>query len=128
MNKNLLPGNIGVYLFVILAAYFIWDGVTGRGVWAICAGIGILLALGAFLYLQRMDDQEETQIRRRIRTEFAAASQPEVLAIYNGLKIKDQEGLFSKILDDARGNVAEVKKLAGIAESVGWKDFLEDKW
>ena len=43
-------------------------------------------------------------------------------------RTKELEGLFLKILDDARGDVEQVKKLAALAESVGWKAFLENKW
>ena len=123
-----LPGKLGVLFFLVVAATFIWDGVTEPGFWGVCTGAGILLALGAFLYIQRLDDQGDSHTLRRIRAEFSPASQPEVLALYHQLKVKNLDGLFSKILDDARGNAAEVRKLAGIAESVGWNDFLEDKW
>lgn len=38
------------------------------------------------------------------------------------------EGLFSKILDDGNGDAGKVKKLASVAESIGWKAFIENQW
>ena len=132
MNKRIwpgrLPGYAGIFLFVVLAVYFIWDGMNGRGLWGIFAGIGLLVVAGATIFLKRLETQAETKTVQRIRTEYSPESQPQVFEIYQHMKIKELEGLFLKILDDAKGDITEVKKLAGIAESVGWKAFLENKW
>jgi hypothetical protein len=132
MNKRIwskrLPGNVGISLFIALAAYFIWDGMTERGFWWVCAGISLILFSVAMLYLKRMDDQAEQKIAQRIKAEYLPKSQPQILEIYEHLKVKEREGLFSKILDDAKGNVALVVKLAAIAESEEWNAFLESKW
>jgi hypothetical protein len=42
--------------------------------------------------------------------------------------MKELEYLFAKVLDDAKGDMREVKKLAAVAESIGWKAFLENRW
>lgn len=109
MNKRIwskrLPGNVGISLFIALAAYFIWDGMTERGFWWVCAGISLILFSTAILYLKRMDDQAEQKIAQRIKAEYLPESQPQILEIYEHLKVKEREGLFSKILDDAKGDV-----------------------
>jgi len=51
-----------------------------------------------------------------------------VYKVYQYLKIKENEGHFLKILDDAKGDADKVKKLASVVESVGWQAFLENHW
>ncbi len=48
--------------------------------------------------------------------------------LYDQLKAKELEYLFQKVLDDAHGNLDEARKLTGLAESIGWKAFLETRW
>ena len=78
------------------------------------------------VYLKRLENITEHSITQRIRNEYPSESQSQVFEIYEHLKTKELEGLFQKILDDAHGDISEVKKYASLAESVGWKDFLEN--
>ena len=99
--------------------------LAGQG---IIASIALLLVVGAILYLKRMQNVTEKDILRRVRAEYSLESQKQVLEFYRHLKTKELEGLFSKILDDAKGDINKVKKLTNVAESIGWKAFLENEW
>jgi len=82
-----------------------WSSAMGNG-WGgggICAGIGLILVAGAMIYLKRLENISERNIDQRIKAEFSPEAQPQVLKIYEHLKIKELEGLFVKILDDAKG-------------------------
>ncbi len=132
MNKSnwskRLSRYVGIPLAIVLVLYFIWDGSNGWGGWGICAGISLMLVAGAMIYLKRLENISERNIAQRIKAEYSPKIQPQVFKIYEHLKTKEFEGLFLKILDDAKGNLNEVKKLASVAESVGWKAFLENRW
>jgi hypothetical protein len=123
-----LPRYVGVPLAVALVLYLVWDGSNGWGGSEIITGIGLVLVIGAIYYLKQMEEKSEKDITQRIKAEYPSEFQPQVFEIYEHLKIKELEGLFLKILDDANGDFNEVKKLAGIAESVGWRAFLENHW
>ena len=99
--------------------------LAGQG---IIASIALLLVVGAILYLKRMQNVTEKDILRRVRAEYSLESQKQVLEFYRHLKTKELEGLFSKILDDSKGDINKVKKLTNVAENVGWKAFLENDW
>lgn len=99
--------------------------LAGQG---IIASIALLLVVGAILYLKRMQNVTEKDILRRVRAEYSLECQKQVLEFYRHLKTKELEGLFSKILDDAKGDINKVKKLTNVAESIGWKAFLENEW
>ena len=90
--------------------------------------LGLLLVLGAMLYLNQMQNTSEKEVSRRIKAEYPAELQPSVLEIYRHLKVKELEGLFLTILDDSMGDLNQVKKLASVAENVGWRAFLENRW
>ena len=80
------------------------------------------------LYLKQMENVSERTVAQRIKAEYPSEIQPQVFGIYEHMKIKEFEGLFLKILDDSNGDVKKVEKLASIAESVGWRAFLENHW
>ncbi len=132
MNTNRwlkrLLGYVGMPLVIVLFLYLIWRGSNGRGFWEVSTGIGLMLVLGTMLYLRHMENISERDITRRIQAEYPPESQPQVFETYEHLKIKELQGLFSKILDDAKGDPNQVRKLASVAESVGWKAFLENHW
>jgi hypothetical protein len=117
---------IGIPLIIVFALYLFWGGSNGFGGGEICAGVCLVLAAGAMVYLKRLENITEHSITQRIRNEYPSESQSQVFEIYEHLKTKELEGLFQKILDDAHGDISEVKKYASLAESVGWKDFLEN--
>ena len=94
----------------------------------VCTAAGILLIAVAMLYLRQQEVVSEKEVARRIKAEFPTESQSHILEVYEHMKIKEMEGLFQKILDDAKGDVAKVERLASVAESVGWKAFLESHW
>lgn len=120
---------IGIPTITAFLLYLIWDGTqTGWRSEEFCAGLGLLMAIGALIYLKRMENVSLNDISRRIRKEYPSDIQPQVVKIYEQLKIKELDGLFPKILDDAHGDINQLKKLAGVAESVGWQAFLENKW
>ena len=119
---------VGFPLVAVLVLYIIWDGSNGWGGAEIFTGIGLLLVAGAMIYLKQLENISEKNIAQRIRAEYPSESQPQVFKIYEHLKTKELEGLFLKMLDDAHGDLNEVKKFASIAESVGWKAFLENRW
>ena len=126
-SKRLLK-YAGIPIVIALVLYLIWDGSNGLGTGEILAGICLVLFIGAMTYLRQSDITADRDIAQRIKAEYSTESQPQVFEIYNHLKTKEIEYLFSKVLDEAKGDVKEVKKLAGIAESVGWKSFLENHW
>jgi hypothetical protein len=131
MNKSVwskrAPRVVGM-LVIALILYLIWDSSSGRGGSEIIAGIGLALAVGALLYLKQMENTSERSVAQRIKAEYSPESQPQVFEIYQHLKIKELEGLFLKILDDAHGDLNQVKKLSSVAESMGWRAFLENHW
>jgi len=134
MNKNIWAKRLQKYvsspLVIILGLYTIWGIIikNSAGFEYICAGVSVLLVLGAFFYLKQMENVAEKNVKQRIQAEFPTESQPQVFEIYQRLKIKELEGLFLKILDNANVDLNKVKNLADVAESVGWKAFLEDRW
>ena len=91
-------------------------------------GIGLLLVAIAMLYLKYQENISENEVARKIKAEYPAESQQRVRKIYEHMKIKEMEGLFQKILDDSKGDVQKVERLASVAENVGWKAFLENHW
>ena len=115
----------GIAVVIAVIVYTIWIGGSSGG---ICAGLGLLLVAGALIYLKRMENVSTKSVAQRIKAEFPPEIQPQVFDVYEHLKVKELDGLFAKILDDAHGDVNQVKKLAGVAESVGWQAFLENKW
>ena len=119
---------VGILLLITLILSLLLGGLNGWGSSDIFTGIGLMLVIGAMYYLQRMEIISERDITKRIKAEYSSESQPQVFEIYKHLKTKELEYLFAKILDDAKGNLNEVKKLAGLAESIGWKAFLENRW
>lgn len=90
--------------------------------------LSLILVFGAIFYLRQMQSVSEKAVSQRIKAEYPTEVQPQVFEIYRHLKIKELEGLFLKILDDAKGDLGQVKKLASVAENVGWKAFLDNKW
>lgn len=130
MNRSIwsrrLLRYVGIPLVIILVLYLLWDGLVGIG--DLIAGIALVLAVAAMIYLKGSEIKADKAIAQRIRTEFSSESQPQVLELYNHLKTKELEYLFLKVLDDAKGDLNEVKKLSGLAESVGWRAFLENHW
>ena len=113
---------------VILVLLVVWAILSGRRGADIVAGIGLLLFALYMIDLKRSETRADRTIAQRIRTEYAADDQPQVFDLYDRLKAKELEYLFQKVLDDARGSLAEAQKLTGLAESVGWKAFLENRW
>lgn len=87
-----------------------------------------MLFAAVMLYFRQLDVKADREIAQRIKAEFSAESQAEVSDIYYGLKVKELEYLFGKVLDDAHGDIGEVRKLAALAQSIGWKAFLENRW
>ncbi len=118
----------GIPLVIALAIYILLGAVAGWGFHNACAGIGLLVVAAAMLYLKQKEEAAERNVTQRIKAEYPTESQSQVLAVYEHLKIKDLEGLFLKILDDANGDLNKVKNLASIAENVEWKAFLENHW
>jgi hypothetical protein len=119
---------LGILLAIGLVAYLLWDGSNGLGSSDVATGIILMMILGALYYLQRTDIILERGITQRIRAEYPTESQSQVFGIYKHLKAKELEYLFVKILDDAKGDLSQVKKLSGLAESMGPKAFLENHW
>jgi len=118
----------GILIIITLMLLLLWSGLAGVGTSGILAGIALALVLWAMFYLRQMENVSEKAVSQRIRAEYPSESQRQVFQIYQHLKVKEFEGLFLKILDDAHGDVDKVKKLASIAEGVGWKAFLENHW
>lgn len=90
--------------------------------------IALLLIVGALIHLKWTETISERTISRRIKAEYPVEVQAQVYQTYQHMKVKELEGLFLKILDDANGDVLKVQKLASIAESVSWRAFLENHW
>ena len=132
MNGYQLPkrllGSVGILLVITLFLSLWWDIPNGLDGSEMFTAIGLLLVLGVIVYFKRMENVSENAVSKRIRTEYPAESQPQVFEIYQHLKRKELEGLFLKILEDANGDLSKVKSLASLAESVGWKAFLENHW
>ena len=118
----------GVGIVIALVLSLVVDSSNGLGGSEIFTGIALLLAFVAILYLKNLGDVTEREVTRRVRAEYPKEIQPQVFEIYRHLKTRELEGLFTKILDDANGNADKVKKLASVAESVGWKAFIESQW
>ncbi len=119
----------GLVALVIAAVLYIgWIDWRGWVTSSICAGAALLLFAGVMLYFRQRDARADREIAQRIKTEFPPEAQPEVDDIYYGMKLKELEYLFGKVLDDAKGDLQQVRKLAALAQSVGWKAFLENRW
>ncbi len=118
----------GIPLAAALALYLIWGGSNGWGGGEICAGIGLILMGASMAYIRQTDIIADRNVMQRVKAEYPAESQPQVLEAYNHLKTKELEYLFLKVLDDAQGDVDAVRKFTSLAESVGWKAFLENRW
>ena len=119
---------VSVSIAVLLFLYLIWNSSNGWGGSEMVTAVGLILVIGAMLYLKQMENTAEKNVLQRIKTEYPPESQSQVLEVYEHMKIKELEGLFLKILDDAHGDVNAVRKFAGLAENVGWKAYLENKW
>lgn len=119
--KKLL-NTVGVLLVIVLI------GSLFLGNSGVFTAVGLLLVVLAMLYLKQMEDVSEQTVAQRIKAEYPSEIQAQVFEVYNHMKIKELEGLFLKVLDDSHGDINKVKKLASIAESVGWRAFLENHW
>ncbi len=108
--------------------YLVWIASQGLGTANICAGIGLLLFVVYMVNLKRSETRADQSMAQRIRAEYPVGDQPQVFELYDRLKAKELEYLFQKVLDDARGNLDEARKLTGLAESIGWTAFLETRW
>jgi hypothetical protein len=117
-----------IALIVAVILYIGWIDWRGWVTSSICTGVGLVLFAAAMFYFRQRDVKADREIAQRIKAEFPPESQSEVFDIYYGLKIKELEYLFTKVLDDAQGNIQEVRKLAALAQSIGWKAFLENRW
>ena len=121
-------GILGILLAVTLILSLLWDGSNGWGVSDMFTSFGLLLVFGAMLYLWQLQNIAEKSVSQRIKSEYPSELRPKVIEIYRHLKVKELDGLFPKILDDSKGDLNQVKKLASVAENVGWRAFLENKW
>ena len=121
-------GIVGILLAITLILSLLWDGLNGWGVSDMFTTFGSLLVFGAMLYLWQMQNISEKTISQRIKAEYPSELRPKVLKIYRHMKVRELDGLFLKILDDSKGDLNQVKKLASVAENVGWQAFLENKW
>ena len=119
--KKLL-NTVGVLLVIVLI------GSLFLGNSGVFTAVGLLLVVLAMLYLKQMEDVSEQTVAQRIKAEYPSEIQAQVFEVYNHMKIKELEGLFLKVLDDSHGDINKVRKLASIAESVGWRAFLENHW
>jgi hypothetical protein len=132
MNTNIWSKIIlrygGIALIIAVVLYIGWIGWNGWVTSSICAGIGLVLFAAAVFYYRQLDVKADREIAQRIKNEFPVESQSEVFGLYHGLKMKELEYLFAKVLDDAKGDMREVRKLTALAESLGWKAFLENRW
>jgi len=118
----------GILIVIILVLSLPWSGLSGFGISAILARIALALVLWAMFYLKRMEKVSEKAVSQKINADYPSESRREVFQIYQHLKVKEIEGLFLKILDEANGDVDRIKQLANIAEGVGWTAFLENRW
>jgi len=126
-SKRVL-GILGILLAVTLILSLLWDGLNGWEGSDIFTAIGLLLVFGAMFYLWQMQNISEKTVSQRVKAEYPSELRPKVLEIYRHLKVMELDGLFLKILDDSKGDLNQVKKLASVAENVGWQAFLENKW
>jgi len=126
-SKRVL-GILGILLAATLILSLLWDGSNGWGGSDIFTAIGLLLVFGAMFYLWQMQNISEKTVSQRVKAEYPSELRPKVLEIYRHLKVMELDGLFLKILDDSKGDLNQVKKLASVAENVGWQAFLENKW
>ncbi len=117
-----------VSVVVLLAIYLVWAFLRGPRSSDVVAAIALLVFGALVINFRRAEITADREIAERIRTEFSAADQPDILALYSRLKTKELEGLFQKVLDDAHGDLAQAQKLTGLAESLGWRAFLENRW
>ncbi len=113
---------------VLLALCLVWAILSGPRGADILAGVALLLYIAAMINIQRSEVRADHEIAQRIRAEYPAELQPQVFELYARLKARELEYLFQKVLDDAQGDLAQAKKLAGLAENIGWKAFLENRW
>ena len=118
----------GIALVIAVVMYIGWIGWNGWVTSSICAGICLVLFAAVLFNYRRQEIKADRDIAQRIKTDFPAESQSEVLGLYHGLKMKELECLFAKVLDDAKGDIREARKLSALAESTGWKAFLENRW
>ena len=119
---------LGMGIVISLMFSLAWDSSNGFGGSEMFTGLALLLAIGAIIYLKSMQNVTEREVTRRIRSEYPSEVQPQVFEVYRHLRIKEMDGLFSKILDEANGDINKVRKLASVAESVGWRSFIENHW
>lgn len=126
MISNIVPRRLLNYVGIFLVSALVVSLFLGNS--EACTGIGLLLVAGAMLYLKRQENVSEQDVAKRIKAEYPVESQAHVREIYKQMKIKEMEGLFQKILDDSKGDALKVEKLASVAESVGWKAFLDNHW
>lgn len=115
-------------VIVLLALYLAWALFRGPQGADIIAGVALLLFIAYMINVRRSEAKADQAIAERIRAEYPPESQPELFELYDRLKVKELEYLFEKVLDDAHGILPEARKLAGLAESIGWKAFLESHW
>jgi hypothetical protein len=118
----------GIALLILAVLYLGWIGGRSWVASSICAVVSIVLYAAGMLYFRQQDVNADREIAARIKAEFPPDSQAEVDDIYFGMKQRELEYLFGRVLDDANGNVAEVRKLAALAQSIGWKAFIEKRW
>lgn len=129
ITQTQLPVKVfGIVTAGVLILSLAWDSSNGFGGSEIFTGIALLLVVGAILYLFRMENISEREVLLRIRGEFSPEAQAEALKSYQHLKTKELEGLFTKILDEANGDLGKVKQLSSVAESVGWKAFINNHY
>jgi|GEM_PF-3110058 len=126
MVTDKLPKKWMEYTAVFLIAALVLSLLIGNS--GLCTLFGLLLVAGAMLYLRQQENVTEQDVALRIKAEYPAESQQHVYEIYEHLKIKEMDGLFQKILDESKGDVEKVEKLASVAESVGWNSFLDNHW
>jgi hypothetical protein len=132
MNRGMSSGRMlrygGIALIVAVVLYIGWIGWRGWVTSTICAGVALLVFAASMFYYWQLDARADREITQRIKAEFPPEFQSEVFDIYYGMKMKELEYLFVKVLDDAQGDIREVRKLAALAQSIGWKAFLENRW
>ncbi len=117
-----------VPVIALLAIYAAWAVMRGPQGADIIVGAALLLLIAYLINMARSEARTDRIIALRIRAEYAPESQPELFALYDRLKFKELEYLFEKVLDDAGGSLPEARKLAALAQSIGWRAFLESRW
>ena len=126
-SKRVL-GTGSMLLAAALILSLLLDGSNGWGGSDLFTALALLLVFGGMFYLWQMQNISEKAVEQRIKAEFPSDLQPQIYEVYRRLRRRELEGLFLKILDDAKGDFNKVKNLASVAENVGWKAFLENKW